>query len=316
MLSTLAGALLPVLFLLALGYGAGRAHAFPKDAVGVITTLVLDFTLPASLFVSTALVTREALFAEAPLLLAMLIVVAGVWAIVFMLGRVLFRHAAAAAAIQAVLVSLAAIPFYGQAVLSPIIGAKAGVAVSIGSIVVNVVAVPATTVVLALGGGGRQGGSATGAIGDALLKTIRTPYILAPIMGVVMVLAGLTLPPLLVAPLQLAGDASSGVGLFVAGLTLAAVTMRLSWETAFNVVAKLAAMPALSVGVAALLGSDHQIVEQGALLAGLPCGPMAVLLATRHKTYQAEASTTLAVSSLAFIATLPVLIILFSAKPT
>lgn len=78
LLTTMAGALLPVLFMLALGYGAGRAQAFPKDAVAVITTLVIDFTLPASLFVSTALVSREALVAEAPLFYALAIVVAAV----------------------------------------------------------------------------------------------------------------------------------------------------------------------------------------------------------------------------------------------
>ena len=311
MLTTIAGALLPVLFMLALGYGAGRAHAFPKDAVAVITTLVLDFALPASLFVSTALVSREALVAEAPLFYALAIVVAAVWGAVFLLGRVLFHHSAAEASIQAVLVSLAAIPFYGQAVLSPIIGAKAGIGVSIGSIVVNVIAVPLTTMALALGGNGK-GASAEKAIGGALLTTLKTPYIVAPIAGVVLVLAGLHLPSLLVAPLQLAGNASSAVGLFVAGLTLAAVKLKITGEMAFNVVAKLAVMPALFVGLAVLFGAKPPIVEQGALLAGLPCGPIAVLLATRHKIYEAESSTALAVSSLAFIATLPIMIVLFA----
>ena len=310
MLTTIASALLPVLFMLALGYGAGRAHAFPKDAVAVITTLVLDFALPASLFVSTALISREALVAEAPLVFALTIVVAAVWGAVFLLARVLFHHSAAEASIQAVLVSLAAIPFYGEAVLSPIMGAKAGVGVGIGSIVVNVIPVPLTTVVLAMSGG--KGVSVAKAVGGALTSTAKTPYILAPIAGVLLVLAGLHLPPLLVAPLKLAGDGSSAIGLFVAGLTLAAVKLKMTGEMAFNVVAKLAVMPAMFVGVAVLFGAKPPIVEQGVLLAGLPCGPIAVLLATRHKIYEAESSTALAASSLAFIATLPIMIVLFA----
>ena len=308
MLTTIAGALLPVLFMLALGYGAGRAHAFPKDAVAVITTLVLDFALPASLFVSTALISREALVAETPLLFALVIVVAAVWGAVFLLERLLFGHSAAEAFIQAVLVSLAAIPFYGQAVLSPIVGATEGVGVGIGSIVIPV---PLTTVVLAMAGGGK-GASVARATGGALWATAKTPYIVAPIAGVVLVLAGLHLPSLLVAPLQLAGNASSAIGLFVAGLTLAAVKLEITGEMAFNVVAKLAVMPALFVGLAVLFGAKPPIVEQGALLAGLPCGPIAVLLATRHKIYEAESSTALAASSLSFIVTLPIMIVLFA----
>ena len=86
---------------------------------------MLDFALPASLFVSTTLISREALVAEAPLLFALVTVVGVVWGAVFLLGRVLFQHSAAEASIQAVLVSPAAIPFYGQPVLFAILGTKA-----------------------------------------------------------------------------------------------------------------------------------------------------------------------------------------------
>ena len=124
-------------------------------------------------------------------------------------------------------------------------------------------------------------------------------------------IAGVHVPSLLTASLQLAGSASSGVGLFVAGLTLAAVTLKVTWETVFNNAIKMAAMPALFVGLATLIGAKVQVMDQGVLLAAFPCGPMAVLLATRHKKYETEASTTLAVSTLAFVGTLPILLATF-----
>lgn len=126
---------------------------------------------------------------------------------------------------------------------------------------------------------------------------IRTPDFLAPIAGVALVLAGLKRPSLLVAPLRLAGSASSGIGLFVAGL-------------------RLAAMPALFVAIAALLGAKQGIVEQGLLLSGPPRRPMAMLLATRHKKYEVEASGAFALSSLAFIATPPITLAMIGADPT
>ncbi len=54
MISTIAGALLPMLFLLALGCGAGRIYAFPKEGVSVTAELVLALARLADLFISTA----------------------------------------------------------------------------------------------------------------------------------------------------------------------------------------------------------------------------------------------------------------------
>lgn len=315
MLTTVASALLPVLFMLALGYGAGRAHAFPKDAVAVITKLVLDFALPAALFLGTVTVSREALLAQMPLFTSFLLVVAVVWIVVFACGRWLFGHDVAEASLQALLVSLAAVPFYGLAMMSHLFGASAGIAVSTSSIIVNIAVLP-TVIILAIGGdtaGHRDKSklSTVRVIGGASLKALATPYIVAPIIGVVMVLIGLHLPSLLIAPFQLAGSGSSAVGLFVGGLTLASVKLKVTWETAFNVIAKLVAMPALFVGAATLIGASVSAIDQGALLAGLPCGPIAVLLGTQHKKYQTEASTSLAASTLGFIATFPILLLLF-----
>lgn len=314
MISTIVNALLPVLFMLVLGYGAGKFHAFPKDGVDVITTLVLDFALPAGLFVSTVTVAREALLAEGTLFLALFLVIAATWGAVFGLGRVLFRHNAQEASLQALLVALAAIPFYGLPVMTHLFGSGSAVAVSIGSIIVNLVPVPATTVVLALGAGGGDGGGADRsvgrAIGGALLKTAKAPYVVVPVIAVVLVLIGVRVPSSLLSPLRLAGNASSGVGLFVAGLTLAAIKLKITRETAFNVAGKLILMPALFVGIATLVGADGRNLEQGVLLAALPCGPLAVLLGTRYKKYETEASTSLAVSTLGFVITLPIALVL------
>ena len=45
--------IVPIFFVLLLGYAAGRAKKFESDQVAGINELVLDFALPASLFVGT-----------------------------------------------------------------------------------------------------------------------------------------------------------------------------------------------------------------------------------------------------------------------
>ena len=51
-ISGLVGALLPVFFVLALGYFAGKRNAFDADQAGGLSKLATSYALPASLLVS------------------------------------------------------------------------------------------------------------------------------------------------------------------------------------------------------------------------------------------------------------------------
>jgi len=61
MLSTTLTVLVPVLFVLLLGYVAGRAKAFDQEQASGINELTLDFALPASLFVGIVGIPRTQL---------------------------------------------------------------------------------------------------------------------------------------------------------------------------------------------------------------------------------------------------------------
>ena len=51
-ISGLVGALLPVFFVLALGYVAGKRHSFDAHQAAGLSELAIGFALPASLFVA------------------------------------------------------------------------------------------------------------------------------------------------------------------------------------------------------------------------------------------------------------------------
>jgi predicted permease len=112
----------PVFFVLLLGYAAGRAKAFDRDQVAGMNELVLDFAVPASLFVGTVRTPRPQLLQQGPLVLTLLISVVGLYVVAFFLGRRLFRHRVSDAALQAIMVSFAAGPFFGPAILSGLYG--------------------------------------------------------------------------------------------------------------------------------------------------------------------------------------------------
>jgi malonate transporter and related proteins len=123
----------PIFFVLLLGYAAGRANQFDSHQVAGINELVLKFAVPASLFVGTVGVSRTQLLQETPLLMAMLVSLVGMYIVVFLLGKLLFRHTVGVAALQAIAVSFTAGPFFGPAVLSPIYGASSAVAISMNA---------------------------------------------------------------------------------------------------------------------------------------------------------------------------------------
>src|SRR5260370_37117261 len=73
----LVGALLPVFFVLALGYLAGRRNTFDADQSAGLSKLALNFALPASLFVSMTDIRRALLLQQGRLVLAWILAHSG-----------------------------------------------------------------------------------------------------------------------------------------------------------------------------------------------------------------------------------------------
>ncbi|MDR1187884.1 MAG: AEC family transporter [Bifidobacteriaceae bacterium] len=308
---TAAGAALssvaPILFVLALGFGAGRAKAFDAGAISALNTFVLTFALPCSLFVGTVKVKRAVVMGEMVLFGTLAVVMLGMFAAVYLVARHLAHRPGPDAAIQAIAVGFAAGPFYGPALLGELYGTSSEVAVSLVTVVLNVTMVPITTILIKVGlaheSGQAKGLAAT--VRHVLVKAVfGTPFVWAPLLAFALVLVGVSLPKVVLECLSLIGVATSGAAVFVAGLTVAAQPFRLSWEVGLNVTLKNLVMPALFAAVALAFGlRGGTLFGEGFLLSSLPTGPMAVLLATRYGRYRAQASSTLAVSTVAMAVT-------------
>jgi malonate transporter and related proteins len=299
----------PIFFVLLLGYGAGRANRFDSHQVAGINELVLDFALPASLFVGTVSASRTQLLQETPLLVAMLVSLVVLYVGVFLLGKLLFRHTVAGAALQAITVSFTAGPFFGPAVLGPIYGASSAVAISMIALILNIIIVPMTLIILGMSIQPAESGTkpSTGVLlGSALVRAIKAPFVWAPLVGFVLVMVGLRVPSVVDSALSLIGHATGGIALFVAGVSIAAHKIIFNLEVGVNAVLKMIVLPAFCFVLALALRVKSPFIYEGLLVTALPSGPIGILLATRYKIYESEASSTVAVTTILMVLTIPI----------
>jgi malonate transporter len=300
--------IVPIFFVLLLGYAAGRVKEFDSNQVAGINELVLDFALPASLFVGTVTTSRDQLLQQGPLILALLISMVGLYVIVLFLGKRLFRHSLRVAALQAIVVTFSAGPYFGPAVLNPIYGASSAVAISMIALILNIIIVPTTLVLIGISretptSGARS--SVGSLVRPALVNAIKAPFVWAPLLAVALVLIGARVPSVVEAALSLIGAATAGVALFVAGLTVAARKIILNLEVGVNSLLKMLVQPAVFI-VLAQFSVEPLYMHEGLLLTALPSGPMGILLATRYKMYESEASSVLALTTILMLLTLPI----------
>ena len=114
MILTATTVVLPVFFVLALGYFAGRARKFDPDQVAGLSELVLDYALPAMLFVATVKTPRERLLSEGAYALALLIAIVGLFLVVVFVSTRILHHSLGEAALQANLASYPSVAFLAR----------------------------------------------------------------------------------------------------------------------------------------------------------------------------------------------------------
>jgi len=148
MSSTALTVLVPVLFVVLLGYVAGRAKAFDIDQVAGINELALDFALPASLFVSIVTIPRTQLTQDVLFILVALAALLGIYLLAFAVAVLVLRLSPSAAALFALGAAFPCTPFFGPAVLGGLFGQSSALAIASTAIIANLLLLPITVVVL------------------------------------------------------------------------------------------------------------------------------------------------------------------------
>ncbi|MGU3496165.1 AEC family transporter [Xanthobacteraceae bacterium A53D] len=285
-----------IFFVLILGYVAGKRTLFDQDQAAGFNHLVLNYCLPALLFVSIANSTRETLFSDTRTLAAAVVILIGWYVIAFLVAMFVFKHNKREAGIAGLSAAAPTVGFLGMAVLSPLFGGAAALSVAIVALVVNVLQVPLGMFFVAPAGTKPTA---------ALLNAAKQPVVLAPLVAVVLVVLGFRAPEIVQAPLALIGHATSGVAVFAAGLVLSAHKFQINTEVIWNSVVKIILMPASMLALALILGISGAKLEEVILLTALPPAFTGIVIAGRFQTYVSLASSTLIVTVIMFAVAAP-----------
>jgi malonate transporter and related proteins len=330
--STTFTVLVPVLFVLLLGYFAWRSKKFDADQVAGINELALDFALPASLFVGIVNIPRAQLAQDLSFVLAVLLDLFGLYLIAFVIGTRLLRLSSSGAALFALGAAFPGTPFFGPAILGGLFGASSATAIASTAIIGNLVLVPATVVVLeaasrsrlatpkaaavAAAAGASSAGSGPGeshstrteieiVVRNSLVHAAKQPYVWAPVLALALLLIGVRVPSLVTSMLRLIGQTTSGVSLFVGGLLLAAYSLKLNGTVTVNTILKSLIQPALLFALAAILRMPKALLNEGVVAVALPSAVIVPMLAARYKTYEAEAGSTLLLTTVLMMVVVP-----------
>lgn len=320
--------LVPIFVIMILGYVSGKRGEFNAQNARSLNTFVLNYALPAALFVSIVKADRSMLFSDIRLSLVSLGVIIGCYFISYFTCMKIFKHTKAQASVAGLVAGAPTIGYLGFAVLEPIYGTSAtvGLVVAVVAIVVNAIAIPIALVLLnpsdekttaapvkAVEAGATpiesvqtSGVSATKNAGiSALVNALKEPVCWSPILAVLIVLTGYRFPTVLDPTFNLIAKANAGVAVFAAGITLSTNAFKINWEIVYNTFMKLIFMPAAMLIVGLLVGMDGEKLQMLVLCGALPPVFSGIIIGSRYQTYVQTGTSSLAVSTFLFMATAP-----------
>jgi hypothetical protein len=314
---------------LLLGFVAAWRRDFgPKDA-SILNRMVLVYAVPLALFAGTVSTTRAELSQDMPLLIALCVAIVGLFGVVLLLSRFVFRARVSTSALAALTASAPAVPFMGPAILGNLFGRPSAIPIALASLVINLTVVPVTILLLTLNtaDGDSQGKSPAAqdgeksaspaashlsVLGGKLAETVKEPIVWAPVLAFVIVLSGARIPQLIVHSLSMLGHASGGVALFASGIVLASGTIKVNRYVLCCVFLKNIVQPALVLGGLRWLGYGNPIVSEAVLTTAIPTMPIVIMLAVQYRVAEAEAASAVFLSVIGSLITMGAFIVLTS----
>jgi len=306
MIETILASLVPVFFVMILGFVAGLTKDIDNRNIGSLNALVMDFALPAALFTAMAQTPREAMIGQANLALALLLAMLIVFAAAFVIETRVFGTDRRESALSALTASAPNVGSAGLPVIAAVFSRSASVSVAVAVAIAAIVMTPLSLMLLEAAGPGER--SVSKIVRGALVK----PIVIAPVLGLLLSLGGISLPSLLDSGLTLVGQGASGAALFLTGLVLSAQPFRFNTNVGVGAVMKNIIQPALAGALALLLlqGAEARVAV---VLMAVPSGAFGVLFAIRYGVPSAQIGTTLIVSTIASALTLAASIVLSTA---
>ncbi|MDE5838163.1 MAG: AEC family transporter, partial [Paramuribaculum sp.] len=226
-------AIVPIIVVMLAGYISGKKGVFSGADAKKFNKVVLDFALPAALFVSIVQASREDLVKDIRLTLVSAIGIMACFMLVYFVFRMFKKNTGADAAVSALISGSPTIGFLGFAVLEPIFGTSPSVAlvVAIVGIVVNAIGIPGGLSLMNASLEKQNPGSTKKeSAWKPVIHALEQPVAWAPILAVIWVVAGIPWPKELSPSFDLIAKANASMAVFSAGITLSAIKFTINWQ--------------------------------------------------------------------------------------
>lgn len=296
----------PVFAVILAGYLAGRRGMFSTGDARTLNKVVLHFALPAALFISMVENGRREMFLNFSLLAVSAVGIMGSFFLVYYIFRHLRNNSGAEGAVSALIGGSPAIGFLGFAVMEPIFGEQAEVAliVTIVGILVNAVGIP---VGLALMNSSlsRVGNAPKGNSLRPVVQALSQPVAWAPMIAVVWVVCGIPWPEELSGPFRLIKGANASLAVFTAGITLSGIHFRLNGQVILGTIFKLLIMPGITLLTGMAIGMNPTLLKMLVVASALPPAFSGIIIADEYDVFNANGTSTLMLSMILFSLTLP-----------
>lgn len=300
-------AIVPIIVVMLAGYISGKKGVFTGEDAKKFNKVVLDYALPAALFVSIAQASREMLARDIKLSLVSLIGIMLCFMIVYFVFLMFKKNTGADAAVSALISGSPTIGFLGFAVLEPIFGTNPSVAlvVAIVGIVVNAVGIP---VGLSLMNASLEKQHPTGKKQSAwkpVIHALEQPVAWAPILAVIWVLVGIPWPDWASPSFNLIKGANASMAVFSAGITLSAIKIQINWQAILGSILKMVMMPLVILVMGLCCHMDPLNLKMLVVAAALPPAFSGIIIADEYDTYVATGTSSLTLSVILFIGFCP-----------
>lgn len=300
-------AIVPILVIMLLGYYAGKTGAFTGENARVLNKVVLNYALPAALFISIVKANREMLSVDLKLTIISTVVLIACFMLVYFVFRYMYKDTVGESAISALISGSPTIGFLGFAVLQPIFGdsASVGLVIAIVAIIVNAIGIPIGLALLKSGNAATENGGKKTSAWMPVINALKEPVAWAPILAVILVLCGLKWPEYLDPSFDLIKGANASIAVFAAGITLSSVEIKINGQAIMGSFLKLIVMPLAILVVGIIFKMSPENLKMLVVCAALPPAFSGIIIASRYQTYVATGTSSLALSTILFMGFCP-----------
>lgn len=302
-------AIVPIIVVMLAGYISGKFKIFDGADSKKFNKVVLDYALPAALFISIAQSSRHELVEDIKLSWVSLVSIMVCFMLVYFIYRYCFKkNTGADAAVSALISGSPTIGFLGFAVLEPIFDATIGITkvalvVAIVGIVVNAIGIPVGLSLLNASDAKQAGKKAVW--WKPVLHALAQPVAWAPIAAVIWVIIGIPCPDWLKPSFDLIKGANASMAVFSAGITLSSVVVTINWQAVLGTILKLGLMPAFTLFLCLIAKMDPDNTRMLVVANALPPAFSGIIIADEYDTYVATGTSSLTLSVIVFMGACP-----------